>query len=87
LYIADMEYGREEPEWNTDYVDEELESDVEYETLESHEMTGSHDEASRSPDDRKSFAVPDISADIAKGKVAKQQLGKKYVDITNCYTS
>ena len=76
-----MEYEHQEKEWNSD---EELESDAEYETLESHEMTGSHDEASESHDeasglhdnDGKSFAVPDVSADIAKGKVAKQQLGK-----------
>ena len=76
-----MEYEHQEKEWNSD---EELESDAEYETLESHEMigshdetSGSHDEASRSHDnDGKSFAVPDVSADIAKGKAAKQQLGK-----------
>lgn len=68
-----MEYEPQEPELNSD---EELESDVEYETLESHEIMGSHDEASGSPDDRKSFVVPDVSADIAKGKAAKQQLGK-----------
>ena len=69
-----MEYEHQEQEWNSD---EELESDAEYETLESHEMTGSQDEASGSHDDNgKSFAVPDVSADIAKGKAAKQQLGK-----------
>lgn len=67
-----MEY-EQEPELNSD---EELQSDDEYETLESHEMIGSHDEASGSPDDNEPFAVPDVSADIAKGRATKQQLGK-----------
>lgn len=77
-----MEYEHQEREWNSD---KEVESDAEYEAMESHEMTGSHDEASGShdeasgspDDDGKSFAVPDVSADIAKGKAAKQQLGKE----------
>ena len=69
-----MEYEHQKQEWNSD---EEVESDAEYETMESHKIMGSHDEGSGSPDDNgKSFAVPDVSADIAKGKAAKQQLGK-----------
>ena len=74
-----MEYEHQEleqnAEWSTD--DEELESGAEYETLESHETIGeSCDETSRSLDDGKSFAVPDVSADITKGKAAKAQLGR-----------
>ena len=85
-----MEYEHQEVEWNTD---EELESDAEYDMLESHKIIGSHDKASGSPDDKKSFMVPDVSADIAKGRAAKQQLGKDqikaetiyYLDILNGY--
>ena len=74
-----MEYGHQEQEWSLD-AELELGSDIEYETLESHEKRiGSHDEASGSSDDKKSFAVPDVSADIAKGKAAKQQLGKEQI--------
>ena len=78
-----MEYGHQEQE----YAELELGSDVdvEYKTLESHERIGSHDEASRSPDDRKSFAVPDVSADISKGKAAKQQLGKEQILLHVCH--
>ena len=84
LSIVDMEYGHQEQEWNLD-AELELGSDVEYETLESHERIGSHDKASGSPDDRKSFAVPDVSADISKGKAAKQQLGKEQILLHVCH--
>ena len=79
LYTTDMEY---EDQGNTNG---ELESDAEYETLESHDIMGSHDEAGGSPDDKTSFVVPDVSADIAKGRAARQQLGKDeyYLGILN----
>ena len=77
-----MEYEHQEVEWN---ADEELESDDEYETLESREIIGSHDEASASPDDKKSFVVPDVSADISKGKAARQQLGKYQIKSETVY--
>ena len=77
-----MEYEHQEAEWNTD---EELESDAEYDMLESHEIIGSHDETSRSPDDKKSFVVPDVSGDIAKGRAAKQQLGKDQIKAETVY--
>ena len=73
FYTTDMEYEDQEVEWNTNGG---LESDTEYEMLESHEIIGSHDEAGGSPDDKSSFVVPDVSADIAKGRAARQQLGK-----------
>ena len=82
LYTTDMEYEDQEMEWNTNG---ELESDAEYETLESHDIMGSHDETGGSPDYKTSFVVPDVSADIAKGRAARQQLGKDehYLSILN----
>ena len=77
-----MEYEHQEVDWN---IDEELESDAEYDTLESHEIIGSHDKTSRSPDDKKSFVVPDVSGDIARGRAAKQQLGKDQIKAETVY--
>ncbi|XP_065908105.1 protein AATF-like isoform X2 [Dysidea avara] len=57
----ELEYGDGEIEWDMENGDEPPEP-------------GSHDDASGSPDTKKPFSIPDISADIAKGKAAKQQI-------------
>jgi len=56
----ELEYGDGEIEWKIEKGDEPSEP-------------GSH--TSRSPD-AKPFEIPDISADVAKGKAAKQQIGR-----------
>jgi len=67
-----MEY--EDQEQELEYRDGEIEWDMENrDEIEP----GSHDDPSGSPDTKKPFAVPDISADVAKGKAAKQQIGKE----------
>jgi len=68
-----MEYEGQELE--SEYEDDDIECDME--NGDELPEAESHDNANGSPDDKKSFALPDISADIAKGKAAKQQIGKE----------